>query len=186
MRIRSRWATPAIVVLTVLRVALGALFIISSFAKLQHPEVFVDAVQRYGLLPESLGELFGTVLPWIELFIGWCLVWGIFSTFASTLCIALILSFIVANVYSFLHPVREACGCLGYLVTLDHRTALILDIGMLLVVGLLLYQRGQAGMLGIGHLLRLERFHLSKVVSMALGAIVIAVAMAVTLSFVSK
>jgi len=77
----------AIGVLTVLRVALGALFIISAFAKLQHPDLFVDAVQNYHMLPAGLADLFGTVLPWAELFIGWCLVLGIFPTFAAVICI---------------------------------------------------------------------------------------------------
>lgn len=183
-RIGSRWATLAIVVLTVLRVALGILFIISSIAKLQYPEPFVDAVQQYSLLPESLAELYGSVLPWAELFIGWCLVLGIFSTFVSVLCLPLILSFIVANVYSFFHPVGEVCGCLGNLVNLNHKIALVVDIGMLCVAAMLLYQRSQASVVGIGHLLRLERFHLPKVSPLVLGAFVIAVAMLMT-SFLS-
>ena len=70
MKIEGRWATLAIVTVTVLRVALGALFIISSFAKLQHPDLFVDAVQNYHMLPAGLADLFGTVLPWAELFVG--------------------------------------------------------------------------------------------------------------------
>jgi uncharacterized membrane protein YphA (DoxX/SURF4 family) len=186
MKIEGRWATLAIVTLTVLRVALGALFIISSFAKLQHPDLFIDAVQNYGLLPGGLAELFGTVLPWAELFVGWCLVLGIFPTFASAICILMTLTFVVGNVSSFFRDVGEACGCLGNLINMSHTTSLIVDIVMLSVAGLLIYQRRRAGVLGIGHLLRLDRFHLPKVVPLALGAIVVAVAMVVTFSLIPQ
>ena len=186
MKTKTGWATLAVVVLTVLRVALGALFITSSFASLLHPDLFIDAVQNYHLLPQSLGDLFGTVLPWAELFIGWCLVLGIFPTFASAISIPLTLSFVVANISSFFRDVGEACGCLGNLVNMSHTTSLIVDIVMLSVAGLLIYQRRRAGVLGVGHLLRLERLRLPKVAPLALGVIVIAVAMVVTFSVVPK
>jgi uncharacterized membrane protein YphA (DoxX/SURF4 family) len=140
--------------LTILRVGLGVLFVVSAFTKIQHPDLFIDAVQNYHILPHGLGNLFGTVLPWVELFIGACLVLGIFSTFAAAISIPVILSFIIANVYSFIHSVGEACGCLGSLINMNHTTALVVDIGMVVVAGLLLYQRGRAGMVGVGCLLR--------------------------------
>ena len=186
MKTKGGWTTLAIVVLTVLRVALGALFIISSFAKLQHPDLFIDAVQNYHMLPAALADLFGTVLPWVELSVGWCLVLGIFPTFASAICILMTLTFVVGNVSSFFRDVGEACGCLGNLINMSHTTSLIVDIVMLSVAGLLIYQRRRAGVLGIGHLLRLDRFHLPKVVPLALGVIVVAVAMMVTLSLIPK
>jgi uncharacterized membrane protein YphA (DoxX/SURF4 family) len=184
MNTKPRWDVLAVVVLTVLRVALGALFIISSFAKLQHPDLFIDAVQNYHMLPVALGDLFGTLLPWVELFVGWCLILGIFPTFASVICILMTLTFVVGNVSSFFRDVGEACGCLGNLVNMSHTTSLIVDFVMLFVAGLLLYQRRRAGVLGIGHLLRLDRFRLPKVVPFALGAILITVAMVLTVSLV--
>jgi uncharacterized membrane protein YphA (DoxX/SURF4 family) len=182
MKIKERWATLAIGVLTVLRVALGALFVISAFAKLQHPDLFIDAVQNYHMLPVALADLFGTVLPWAELFVGWCLVLGIFPTFASGICILMTLTFVVGNVSSFFRDVGEACGCLGNLVNMNHTTSLIVDFVMLFVAGLLIYQRTRAGVVGIGHLLRLERLRLPRVAIVALGLIIVAVAMVVTFS----
>jgi uncharacterized membrane protein YphA (DoxX/SURF4 family) len=186
MKIEGRWNTLAIGVLTVLRVALGALFIISAFAKLQHPDLFIDAVQNYHMLPAGLADLFGTVLPWVELFVGWCLVLGIFPTFASAICILMTLTFVVGNVSSFFRDVGEACGCLGNLVNMNHTTSLIVDFVMLFVAGLLIYQRRRAGVVGIGHLLRLERLRLPRVATLALGVILIAVAMVVTFSLIPK
>ena len=186
MKIQGRWNTLAIGILTVLRVALGALFIISAFAKLQHPDLFVDAVENYHMVPFGLTDLFGTVLPWAELFVGWCLVLGIFPTFASVICILMTLTFVVGNVSSFFRDVGEACGCLGNLINMSHTTSLIVDFVMLSVAGLLIYQRRRAGVLGIGNVLRLERLRLPKAASIALGAVVIAVAMVVTFSVVPK
>jgi len=182
MKTKERWATLAIGVLTVLRVALGALFVISAFAKLQHPDLFIDAVQNYHMLPVALADLFGTVLPWAELFVGWCLVLGIFPTFASGICILMTLTFVVGNVSSFFRDVGEACGCLGNLVNMNHTTSLIVDFVMLFVAGLLIYQRRRAGVVGIGHLLRLERLRLPRAAIIALGLIIVAVAMVVTFS----
>jgi uncharacterized membrane protein YphA (DoxX/SURF4 family) len=182
MKIQGRWNTLAIGILTVLRVALGTLFIISAFAKLQHPDLFVDAVENYHMVPFGLTDLFGTVLPWAELFVGWCLVLGIFPTFASVICILMTLTFVVGNVSSFFRDVGEACGCLGNLVNMSHTTSLIVDFVMLFVAGLLIYQRTRAGVVGIGHLLRLERLRLPRVAIIALGLIIVAVAMVVTFS----
>jgi uncharacterized membrane protein YphA (DoxX/SURF4 family) len=182
MKTKGRWNTLAIGILTVLRVALGALFIISSYAKLQHPDLFVDAVQNYHMMPEALASFFGTVLPWAELCVGWCLVLGIFPTFASTICILMTLTFVVGNVSSFFRDVGEACGCLGNLVNMNHTTSLIVDFVMLFVAGLLIYQRRRAGVVGIGNVLRLERLRLPRVAIIALGLIIVAVAMVVTFS----
>jgi len=92
------------------------------------------------------------------------------------------LTFVIGNVSSFFKDVGEACGCLGNLVNMSHTTSLIVDFVMLSVAGLLIYQRRRAGVVGIGHLLRLERLRLPKVAALALGAVIIAVAMVVTLS----
>jgi uncharacterized membrane protein YphA (DoxX/SURF4 family) len=172
--------------LTVLRVALGTLFIISAFAKLQHPDLFVDAVENYHMVPFGLTDLFGTVLPWAELFIGWCLVLGIFPTIAAAISIPMILSFMVANISSFFKDVGEACGCLGNLVNMSHTTSLIVDIVMLSVAGLLIYQRRRAGVVSFGSLLRLERLRLPRVTIIALGLILVAIAMVVTFSLLPE
>jgi uncharacterized membrane protein YphA (DoxX/SURF4 family) len=182
MKLEGRWATLATVVLTILRVGLGALFIISAFAKLQHPDLFIDAVENYHMVPFGLADVFGTVLPWAELFVGWCLVLGIFPTIAAAVSIPMILSFIVANIASFFKDVGQACGCLGNLVNMSHTTSLFVDFVMLSVAGLLIYQKKRAGVVSIGQLLRWERLRLPRVAIVALGAVLIAIAMVVTYS----
>lgn len=186
MKIEGKWNTVAISTLTILRVALGVLFIISSISKLQYPDLFIEAVQNYHMLPVGLADLFGTVLPWAELFVGWCLVLGIFPTFASVICILMTLTFVVGNVSSFFKDVGEACGCLGNLINMNHTTSLIVDFVMLSVAGLLIYQRRRAGVVGVGHLLSLDRLRLSRGAVLALGTVIIAVAMVVTFSLIPQ
>jgi hypothetical protein len=89
---------------------------------------------------------------------------------------------VVGNVSSFFRDVGEACGCLGNLVNMNHTTSLIVDFVMLFVAGLLIYQRTRAGVVGIGHLLRLERLRLPRVAIIALSLIIVAAAMVVTFS----
>jgi uncharacterized membrane protein YphA (DoxX/SURF4 family) len=139
--------------LLLLRVCLGGLFITSSIGKFQYPDLFIDAVKSYDILPVALAEFFGTVLPWVELFIGCSLILGIFSTFAAGIAAALTFSFIIANIYSLFHPGVMACGCLGRLVNLTHSAALAIDFAMLAAAGILLYYRNKAGYLGVGRLL---------------------------------
>ena len=139
--------------ISALRLALGGLFIASSIGKLQYQAEFTDAVLSYHILPTDLAEFYASALPWAELFIGCSLVLGIFSLFASALSIPLIISFLIANIYSFFHSVEDPCDCLGKLVVLSHPVALIIDLVMLLVAWLLLFQPDKAGFLGIRSLL---------------------------------
>ena len=143
----SRWLILA------LRLALGGLFITSSLGKLQYQAEFTDAVLSYDILSTDLAEFYASALPWAELFIGCSLVLGILAIFASALSIPLIISFLIANIYSFFHSVEEPCNCLGKLVVLSHPVALTIDLVMLLVAWLLLFRQDKAVFLSIGSLL---------------------------------
>ncbi|GAJ04695.1 unnamed protein product, partial [marine sediment metagenome] len=170
-----------------LRVCLGGLFITSSIGKFQYPDLFIDAVQSYDILPLGLAEFFGTVLPWMELFIGCSLILGIFSTFAAGISAALTFSFIIANIYSLFHLGVTACGCLGRLVTISHPAALAIDFAMLAAAGLLLYYRDKAGYLGLGRLLGKGKDipGLPGSAKPVIGVAIIVVAMIVAVSLIS-
>jgi len=164
-----------------LRAGLGGLLLVSAVTKFHYPELFVDAVLSYDLLPESLARFYGSVLPWVELFVGFSLILGIFSTLAAGVSALMTVSFVVANIYSLFHPGAHACGCLGQLVNLSHPVALTIDFVMLAAAGLLIYARDKAGYLGLGHLLAKAKdaYRLPKAVPFLLGAAAIAVATAV-------
>ena len=184
MKISLKQITGNVWLVTALRLALGALFIVSAVGKLQHPTVFIDDLLKYGLLPEGLARFYGTVLPWAELFIGCSLVLGLFSTFASALTIPLVISFTIANVYALFHDVGEFCSCLGELAQLSHPVSLTIDIAMLLVAVLLLYHRAKANSLGLGRFLGKGKDipGLRGSARFALGVTIIVIAMIVAVS----
>jgi len=131
--IYNRWLT------LISRLALGGILITASIGKLQEHARFTDTVNNYGILPDFLAEAYGFVVPWLELFIGCCLVLGVFVRFASLLSVPVILSFIVANIYGLVHTAPYVCDCFGDLVTLSHPLSLGIDIVMLALAAQILY-----------------------------------------------
>ncbi len=169
------------------RLVLGDIFIAASISKLQYQAKFIDTVISYGILPDSLAQFYGFIIPWVELFIGCALVLGIFSRFASAISIPLVISFVVANVYGSIFSIADTCGCFGPLVALSRPVSLVVDLLMLLMAGQLLLYRAAAEFLGIGSLLsernlglgRRGRFIFEKTSKFA----IVAIAMVVVVSF---
>lgn len=79
-----------------IRITLGAYFIIAGLKKLQNPGLFVDEVQKFGILKEPLATLYGILLPYIEIGAGGLMVLGIWTTLAAILTSLMLLSFIIA------------------------------------------------------------------------------------------
>ena len=69
------------------RLVLGGIFITASISKLQLQTKFVNTVISYGILPDSLAQIYGFTLPWVELFMGCSLVLGLFYRFNAALTI---------------------------------------------------------------------------------------------------
>jgi uncharacterized membrane protein YphA (DoxX/SURF4 family)/thiol-disulfide isomerase/thioredoxin len=134
------------------RLVLGGIFIAASITKLQDQSGFVDDVVRYGILPDILAQLYGIIVPWLELLIGCSLILGIFSRLASAVSIPLIISFIVASSYRLVNPVEGGCGCFGEVITLSYPVSLTLDAVMLLSALLLLLSKMSASFLSVGAL----------------------------------
>jgi uncharacterized membrane protein YphA (DoxX/SURF4 family)/thiol-disulfide isomerase/thioredoxin len=181
--LRNRWF------LLALRLALGGIFIAASVPKLQHQVEFVNTVVAYGILPDVLAEAYGLAVPWVELFVGCCLVLGIFIRFATApLGIPLIISFVVASTYSLINPTGESCGCFGELITLNHQASLSLDVVMLSMSLLILLNIPEKEFLSLGPLLsRYNPFHEKRRSLIFLNAsklAVVAVAMVLVVPFI--
>ncbi len=137
---------------TVFRLALGTVFLISAITKLQNQALFVDTVVRYDLLPVGLAEVYGHALPWVEFVVGAALVLGVFTRLAAGLSILMAVSFIIGGIYSLYRPNVELCGCFGDLLALTHAQAIAVDVAMLGTAALLIWQRHKAEIAGIGFL----------------------------------
>jgi len=135
-----------------LRLILGGIFLTASIAKLSNQAEFIGAVMSYGILPDSLARLYGSVVPWVELAIGSCLVLGLFTRVATALTMPLALSFIIANAYGISRQFSDDCGCFGALVPMSYPVSLTVDVLMLLMAVILLCSKHTAS-LSVGALL---------------------------------
>lgn len=79
-----------------IRVALGAYFILAGLVKLQNPTGFITEIQSMGVLPSRGAMLFGIVLPYIEIAVGTLLLVGFWTVLAAMLTSALLVSFVIA------------------------------------------------------------------------------------------
>ena len=99
----------------VLRLFLGALFIISSIPKISALNQFTKTVYQFKLLPEFFVPYFSVLLPIIELFLGLCLCLGIYIRWSARALSLLVLSFIGAITINLIRGVSINCGCFGNL-----------------------------------------------------------------------
>jgi uncharacterized membrane protein YphA (DoxX/SURF4 family)/thiol-disulfide isomerase/thioredoxin len=148
-----------------LRLVLGVLFIVASIAKIQDIAKFISTVASYGVLPDALARIYGYVAPWVELFIGFALIFGVFVRFSAVLSILLTISFMVASSYALVNAVGGSCGCFGKFLTLSHPVSLAIDVFMLFASLILLFNK-RKGFINVGQLI--ERFHIkSRILSVA-------------------
>jgi len=115
------------------RLILGSIFIAASIGKLQHPGEFTTLVASYNILPYSLAEVYGYIVPWLELLIGSLLILGLLTRFASALSLPLIISFLIASSSKLLSGAGGGCGCFGDVMPLTLTQSLNLDALMLLL-----------------------------------------------------
>lgn len=80
----------------VLRLVLGAYFIFAGRMKIDNLPAFVEVVRGYHVLPDHLGTLYATLLPFVEVGAGALLVLGMWTTLAAMLTSLMLLSFIIA------------------------------------------------------------------------------------------
>ena len=98
-------------VITLLRIALGVLFIMAALPKIQDPEGFAKSVENYHLLPESAGRALALVLPVLELIAGVLLIVGLFDAGASLLIFLMMVVFTVAVGSALARGLDITCGC---------------------------------------------------------------------------
>lgn len=135
--LQNRW-----VWLTV-RLLLGGLFTLTSISKIADINGFIDLVYGYGLLPIGLARLFGSVLPFAELYIGCALILGVFVRLTSVVIIPLSVTFGIGGIYAIVYGGGITCGCFGTLIPLTHEQSLTIDGTMLLLSLVLITQKGK-------------------------------------------
>jgi uncharacterized membrane protein YphA (DoxX/SURF4 family) len=96
---------------TLLRVALGGVFVVASLDKIQNPEAFATAIANYRLLPYTVINGIAIVLPWLEVISGTLLVLGVWIRASTMIAWVLLLVFSVAISQALVRGLDISCGC---------------------------------------------------------------------------
>lgn len=97
--------------LLAVRLALGAVFILSSLPKLRQPYAFLANVFEYELVGPRTGVVVATVLPWIELTLGVCLLGGVLTAGAFLTSAVLGAVFVFVQASALYRGLAISCGC---------------------------------------------------------------------------
>lgn len=95
------------------RLFLGGLLFYTGYNKIsESPEVFAETIRIYeiGFLV-SFTNLMAIILPWLELFAGFCLIFGIFLDGALLINFGLMGIFFIAVLQAVLRGITGDCGC---------------------------------------------------------------------------
>lgn len=102
------------IVAVILRILLGAVFCFAAFMKLRDPQIFVQAVMAFKVLPDHLAVLATFAVPSMEMLAGACLILGIWQRGAALLIAGLLSGFIFLMARAVLGGVNDLhCACFG-------------------------------------------------------------------------
>jgi uncharacterized membrane protein YphA (DoxX/SURF4 family) len=96
-----------------MRIGLGALFILAGAAKAYDPGTFATEIQRYHLIPWIPGAIAAVYLPWLEILVGALLVLKRFERGALLLTTCLLFVFTFALASATFRGLGIDCGCFG-------------------------------------------------------------------------
>lgn len=100
---------PSLVLIS--RWILGLTFIYAGLCKFYMPVEFVQAVQNYQLVSDSIARYISEVLPWIELTAGFLLIIGLFTRAAIRVIVILLIIFSGAISITLARGLEIDCGC---------------------------------------------------------------------------
>ena len=95
------------------RLVVGGVWIWAGALKLPDTGSSVTAVRAYQLLPLSIADGVGRVLPMLEVVVGVCLVLGLLARLAGGLSALMQLAFIIGIVSVWSRGISINCGCFG-------------------------------------------------------------------------
>jgi len=130
------WTTAKAWIGSVIRVALGAIWIWAAWVKLTAPRTFLQAVRVYDVTPEWLSKGIAYGLPVLELFLGVLLIAGIFTRVMAAVSSGIIAVFLLGLWQAAARDIRLDCGCFGGGGTTDQTTYILDSLRDLSLIGL--------------------------------------------------
>jgi putative oxidoreductase len=96
-----------------IRIGVGALFVLAGAAKAYDPGTFATEIQRYNLIPWTSGAIAAVYLPWLEILAGVLLILRRFERGALLLITCLLFVFTFALASATFRGLGIDCGCFG-------------------------------------------------------------------------
>ena len=93
------------------RLILGIIFIVASIDKIIDPASFARDISNYHVVPYGLENIIAIFLPWLELFIGLSLIFGLMVDGASLISGVLLILFILIIFQATMRGFNIECGC---------------------------------------------------------------------------
>jgi uncharacterized membrane protein YphA (DoxX/SURF4 family) len=135
--------------LTLLRLALAAVFLYAAYTKLRQPWLlFAMSIDAYQILPEWAALALGRTLPWLELLLGLLLATGVGLRYTAAGASILLAVFFAVMVRSYAKGMKIDCACFGLgeaigpLTLFRDGVVLALSVALFLMAGLV-RMRGQ-------------------------------------------
>ncbi|MCB2155491.1 DoxX family membrane protein [bacterium] len=95
------------------RFVAGGAFLFAAFQKLAGPQKFALDINALGLVPEATVPIFAFLVPWTEIVIGICLLYGIWSRSAGWLATIVYAGFTAVLASAMIRGLDASCGCFG-------------------------------------------------------------------------
>ena len=95
------------------RLVVGGVWIVAGAIKLPDPAASVAAVRAYELLPGSVAEAVGYLLPALEVVVGFALIVGLMARGAAAISALLFVAFIIGIASAWARGLQIDCGCFG-------------------------------------------------------------------------
>lgn len=137
------------------RLVTGGVWIVAGALKLGEPGESVAAVKAYELLPPSVAESVGYLLPPLEVALGLCLVLGLLTRLSGALSALLFVAFIIGIASAWARGLEIDCGCFGGGgaapdAASDYPVEIARDVGLLLLSGwLIIFSRTRFALDGL-------------------------------------
>jgi uncharacterized membrane protein YphA (DoxX/SURF4 family) len=101
------------IVVLVLRVVLGAIFIVAGASKVGNANMFAAQIAGFRILPQVVIAPLALGLPFLELLLGGYLVLGLFTRASAWVAVVLLALFDGAIASAVVRGLTVSCGCFG-------------------------------------------------------------------------
>jgi putative oxidoreductase len=109
------------VTLSIFKILLGVLFVISSISKIQNPAKFMDAIDAYKIVPAIFVRPFALFIPWLQIICGLFFIFDIYAQSTALIISGLLFVYTIAIAQAFARGMSMECGCFDLIEGLEDK-----------------------------------------------------------------